>query len=92
MFSDLTLDQRFGLQGAKTPKKAVFCDKRFSVITFDSVETQHFFCQHRVSLVEPRRMKYNLTLKGYVENLTSGQGHDQIRKVMLHISRSVASV
>ena len=73
--------------GSKNSKNSRFCDKRFSVITFDSVETQHLFCQHRVSLVEPRRMIYNLTLKGHVGNLTSGQGHDLTRKVMLHISR-----
>ena len=39
-------------------------------------EPRHYFCQHRVSLVETRRMNYNLTLKGQLENLTSGQGHD----------------
>ena len=39
-----------------------------------------------------RRIIYNMTLKIHVANLTSGQGHDLIRKVMLHISRSVSSV
>ena len=80
MSSDLIYDQRFGLQGAKTPKIAVFCDKSFSEITFDSAKTQYLFCQNRVSLVETRRMIYNLTLKGHFENLTSGQGHDLTRK------------
>ena len=73
-------DQRFGLQGAKTTKRSVYCDTRFSAITFDSVKTQYFCCHHRVSLVKPRRMIYNLTLKGHVESLTSGQGHDLTRK------------
>ena len=41
-----------------------------------------FSCQDDltiVSLVKTRQMNYNLTLKGHVENLTSGQGHDLIR-------------
>ena len=65
-------DQRFGLQRAKIPKIAVFCEKRLSVITYESVKARHSFCQHRVSLVKPRRMDYKLT-KGHVEN-----GHNLI--------------
>ena len=80
MSSDLTLFQWFSRYGAKTLKIVVFYLKSFSVITFDSVKTRHSFCQHRVSHVKPRRMIYNLTLKGHVDNLTSGQGHDLIRK------------
>ena len=49
-------------------------------MTFDSVNTLHSFCQHRVYLVKTRRMNYNLTLKCNIETLTSGQGHDLIRK------------
>ena len=80
MSSDFILNQRFGPRRAKTTKITVFCEKGFSVITFDAVETRHLFCQHHVSLVQPRRMIYNLTSKSHVENLTSGQGHDLPRK------------
>ena len=31
-------------------------------------------------ILETRRMRYNLILKGHFENLTSGQGHDLIKK------------
>ena len=74
MPSDLTLCQRFSRYREKKLKVVFFFVKCFSVTTFDSVQTQHLFCQHHVSLVRTRRMIYNLTLKGYVENLTSGQG------------------
>ena len=47
--------------------------------TFASVEIRHSFCQHRFSLLETRRMSYNLTLQVH-ENLTSGQGHYLIKK------------
>ena len=45
----------------------------------------------RVPLVKARRMNYNLTLKGHVENFTLVPGRDLIEKVMLHIRRSVSS-
>ena len=35
-----------------------------------------FILQHRVPLIEKRRMNYKLTLKGHFEELTQGQGHD----------------
>ena len=41
---------------------------------------RHSFCQHRVSLVETRRINYNLTLKGHFEYLIYSQGHDMIGK------------
>ena len=45
-----------------------------------TVKTRHLFCKHLISLVKKRRINYNLTLKGHVESLTLGQGHDLIRK------------
>ena len=61
---------------SKSSKNNRFFAKKFffSVITFDSVNSRHSFCQHRISLIETRRINYNLTLKGHLENLTSGQG------------------
>ena len=64
----------------KNSKNNSFLLKRFSAITFDSVKTQHSFCQHRISLFKTRRMNYSLTLKNHFEKLTSGQGHDLIGK------------
>ena len=65
---------RFGLKRAKTLKIAFFGKKSFSVITFDSIKTRHSFCQHRISILETRRMNFNLTSKYHSENLTSGEG------------------
>ena len=53
-----------------------FYVKRSSAITFDSVKTPHSLCQHRVPLVKTHGVNYKLTLKGYVENLIKGPGHD----------------
>ena len=39
---------------------------------------RHSFCQHRVSLLKTRRMNYDLTLKGHIENFTQSQGPDLI--------------
>ena len=33
-------------------------------------------CHHRVRLVVKLRMMHNLTPKGQIQDLTSGQGHD----------------
>ena len=52
----------------------------FCVKTFTSVKARYLFCQRGVSLVETRRMVYNLTLKRLFENLPSCQGHDLIWK------------
>ena len=62
----------------------------FSITTFDSKKERHLSCQHRVSLNETRQMNYKLTLKGHVKNVTKGQGHDLIKKIMLYISRFVS--
>ena len=77
IFQKLKLKKK--LKKTKTVKIAVL-RRRFSVITFDSVKTRHSVCQHRFSLFKTRRMNYNLTLKGNIETLTSGQGHDLIGK------------
>ena len=39
-----------------------------------------FIGQHRAPHVKTRRMNYKFTLKGHIENLTSGLGHDLIGK------------
>ena len=41
----------------------------FSIITFHSVKAQHSFCQQRIPPVGTRRMNYNLTLKGHLEQV-----------------------
>ena len=55
-----------------------FCGNVSSAITFDSVKIRRWVCQHRISLLEARRMNYNLTLKRHFENLTSGQGEQDL--------------
>ena len=73
---------RFDLRSTDQPlegklqKQPYLRKKSFSVIAFDSNKSRHQFYQHRVTLVEKRRMNYKLTWKGHFENLTSGQGHD----------------
>ena len=56
----------------KKLKNSCSCEKKyfFSANTFDQVKARHSFCQHRVSLVKTRRINYDLTLQGHVENLT----------------------
>ena len=81
MSTNFTYCQQFSRYRAKALKIVVFYVKSFFyVITFDLVKTRQLFCQHRVFLVNTRRMTYKLTLKSHVESLTSGQGHDLTRK------------
>ena len=58
MSSDLTWDQRFGLQRAKTPKIAFFCEKGVYVIAFDSRKPRYSLCQHRISFL--RRVEWTI--------------------------------
>ena len=52
------------------------CDRELKLSVPDPFDFDSFrrhdinFCQHRVPLVNTRRMNYNLTLNGYAENLT----------------------
>ena len=72
-------------------KSSCFYEKGLSILTFDSVNTRHSFCQHRLSFVGMRRMKHNLILKDHVENWPKVKVITWLEKVMLHISWSVSS-
>ena len=48
----------------------------FFKITFDIRKVGSLFLHHRVSIVEARRIMYNITLKGQFQNLTSDQSRD----------------
>ena len=61
---------------AKTAKIADIFGNQFSAITFVSKFARTSLYQHRVPLVQTCGMNYELTLKGQLENLASGQGHD----------------
>ena len=58
-------------------------------MTFDPAEIEVRFARHCSYLVKAHRMMYNMTSKGQVEHLTSGQGHDltEIGHVAYHSIR-----
>ena len=56
------------------------------MITFESRKAQYLFWQHHVLLDKTCQMNYKLTLKGHMENLTWGQGHDQTREGFVAVS------
>ena len=66
-----------------------FCGKMISVITFYLRKVEKWFWCHRVALVKPVRMIYNVTQKGQFQNLTSGEGRDLTKIGHLHIIRCV---
>ena len=66
-----------------------FSRKTFSAINRVTKMTEKRLAHHRVCLIKARRMIYNLTSKGQIWNLTSGQGHDltQIGHIAYHSIR-----
>ena len=88
------LKRTFGLQRAKNRKNSRFYEKLFFTNYFWLRKNSAFvFCQHRVSLVKTRQMNCKLTLKGHVKKIWP---HNKVmtwsEKVIMHISRSVASL
>ena len=67
------------------------CKNISCVITFASVKARHSFCQHRVSLVDTRRINYNLIFKVILKIWPQVKVMTWSEKVMLHISRIVSS-
>ena len=89
---------RFGLRWtvrlpeSKISKNSSFCEKRYSLITFVSVETRHSFCEHRVPLARTRRKRIIIwPQKVMLRIWPKGKIMTWSEKAMLHISWSVSS-